>query len=1379
MDPRFIFQMADSVYLDEDGRHGFGEALAVFKAGGDITLRPHLANAVQDTLEAQREVVFDETTLDMAAVSVRGLSDAHSEELQCHPKVTGLALLLCGASSSPRPGVALAASRVYLELLRCFRANATSILNAFYLRGVTSHVSQVLQSYGTTGRQEQEEQQTQAVGTQQSIALTQNLPQSQAASQIPASQRPRQNKPKGGRKQELPDDWQDVHTAVHELIGVFADGMLINSIQDHSVVTSLLEALSAYPTAELTGPFGPRAPQPSRVTELCHDALRAVMSEAVRFEVGQVRERRAPPPAQEGEEGEQGGEEARQEQAEEEDDVEMTTVTTQHIVLPLLLPVLHLTPVYTNNSVRVSDAARMQEAVVELIKTSEVTPECLERLIKLFLLSGERRPRTEPMAQACRAGVELINALPVERRNVVMEFMRGVLCSDRVYRRLLAVELAHAFLSKEDSVRELSVEVTEGLISVLFDRCNDVASAVRTKALSNLSLLMTSIGKPDSPLRPAVKNFFEQAGETLVTLEDGEETNQRQIIVASVLSRAREEKALVRKAAVDLLHQLFDHSVVPVDQTVSTVLDLMDSRIEPSVLVRRQAVLCAWAIANNFAEVALRFKMIAHGLIANFTLEAEEFVQTTIIRAVHALIFKPLEAQSGEHVFMNEEEVWQLLAKMTDGQLRSLGKVCQLMLDPSTNIPSVGAGILRTLMARIDANPEKSREAWAILPIVARGRMMRERVDSAVILRCFDVLMPKLNSMDLDAHSVLQNVLALLAELKLEDGQKEGIVATLEQRLIALSPHPNLIDACVQCYAKMEKPSRVRRMTTMFAELCTVMFYNMLNKEAREAVPRSAAAAGLHCVTLEELPVAVCILGCLILTDAGRTESEAIIDRLQQMASAVCNAALELANAEGEYHNAPFDAKLSMHADASAVVVKHAFLCVARLCRLSKGVCKKGVPLLLRGAVSGTTAIKTVCLNGLADLSVQFPGIVDKYLANICGSLNDVDPRVRLTALTLITQLLAESFVKPRPFLVFELLASIADKVEAIAGFARYALLKVLLLKDPLVLANHFSEALFVFNDYRLHSRFNQHATRVLKLRGDDLRSTRIDLLRFVATQLRSEKDMLRVYDQLHDVLDHCTVDGKDGVKLNVERPEGRAVLKDVLMLLQTPEFNLAARTLTPAKAEKGAEKAPEEEDEDAQAAMRKQMWQGVVRMKVRDVVGPVICSVYQYLRELRSPLQRYVIRYAAYASQDYENDLNEILTDEQLQREVRSIFEEARRNKGNGRRAGPLVRAQTPSPLRRRSRSRNSVSRRSVSRPRASVSCARDEELEPQLKTPGPDDEKMSTPATPRPDPIERPLLQTPPSEVNRRAGRMSAGPQKRKRQESKAQDTRTEMSA
>lgn len=1368
-DPRFIFQLTDGVYLDEDGRHGFGEALAAFKAGGDISLRPHLASAVKDTLEAQREVSFDETTLDMAALCVRGLSDEDAEELQTHPKICGLSLLLCGASSSARPGVSLAASRVYLELLRCFRANASSILNAFYLRAITSTTSQILQAFGSSsGRQESDEMQTQAVGTQQSIALTQNIPQSQAA-QMPASQRPRQNRPKTGRKQELPEDWEEVHGAVRELIGVFADGKLISSIQDHNVVTSLVEALAAFPTAEMTGPFGPHAPQPSRITDLCHNALRCVMSQATEFEVAQIRER--PPPG----EGQEGGEQE-QAQAEEEVEMETTKVTTQHIVLPMLIPVLHLTPVYTNNNVRVSDAARMQEAVVELIKTSDITPECLERLIKLFLLSGERRPRTEPMAQACRAGVELINALPVERRNVVMEFMGGVLCSDRVYRRLLAVELAHAFLSKEESVRDLSVEVTESLIRVLFDRCNDVASAVRTKALSNLSQLMTSIGKPESPLRPAVKNFFEQAGETVVTMEDGEETNQRQIIVASVLSRAREEKALVRKAAVDLLHQLFDHSVVPVDRTVSTVLDLMDSRIEPSVLVRKQAVLCAWAIANNFAEVPLRFKMIAHGLLANFSLESEEFVQSTIIRAVHALIFKPLESQTGESVYLSEEDVWQLLSKMTDGQLRNLGKVCQLMLDPSSGIPSVGTGILQTLMSRIDANPEKSREAWAILPIVARGKLMRDRVDSAVILRCFDVLMPKLNSMDLDAHSVLQNVLALLAELKLEDEQKERIVGTLEQRLIALNPHPNLIDACVQCYAKMEKPSRVRRMTTMFAELCSVMFYNMLNKEAREALPRSAAQAGLHCVTLEELPVAVCILGCLILTDAGRTESEPVIDRLQQMASAVCNAALELAKEEGEFHQAPFDAKLSMHADASAVVVKHAFLCIARLCRLSKAVCKKGVPLLLRGALSGTTAIKTVCLNGLADLSVQFPGIVDKYLANIAGSLNDVDPRVRLTALTLITQLLGESFVKPRPFLVFELLASIADRVEAIAGFARYALLKVLLLKDPLVLANHFSEAVFVFNDYRLHSRFNQHATRVLKLRGDDLRSTRLDLLRFVATELRSEKDMLRVYDQLHDVLDLCTADGKDGVKLNVERPEGRSVLKDVLMLLQTPEFNLAARTLNTAKAEKGAERV-EEEDEDAQAAMRKQMWQGVVKMKARDVVGPVVCSVYQYLREIRSPLQRYVIRYAAYATQDYESELNDILTDEQLQREVRTMFEEARRNKGTGRRAGPLVRPQTPSPLRRRSRSksRNSVSRRSVSRAR---SCPRDEE--PQLKTPG--DEEKSAPATPRADPIEKPLLQTPPSEVNRRAGQKSAGPQKRKRQEtsqSKQEDVRTEMSA
>eukprot|EP01062_Namystynia_karyoxenos_P013187 TRINITY_DN14752_c0_g3_i1.p1 TRINITY_DN14752_c0_g3~~TRINITY_DN14752_c0_g3_i1.p1 ORF type:complete len:1474 (+),score=591.46 TRINITY_DN14752_c0_g3_i1:115-4422(+) len=1337
----FIFQILDDLDDDQSGQLGLRAAVDTFLTGGDLGIKPEISEALERSINAQRGAVcFDDTTLDMMAVSLRSLDAEHAAELQAHPKIGTLCAMLNGLAGQ-RHTTALAGARVYAEILRAFGANSSAVLNSFCLRATMSRISKLLLTYGKEregGEADGEAaltQETQGNGTQQSISLTQTQVPTSQMSQVPASQRPKRRRVGGKRAvaAALPEDWEEVYTAAEEFVGVFADGVLLRSLRDHSLAHALLESVAALPPAELQGTLaaaGVLAPQPTKLTRTCHTALRCVMEHNAEYEV--VHEGAHPDPPDQPRDGEEGaGDQQGAQDGDDRMDVDgaaagggddgaaeranVRTTTAQELVLPLLLPVLHLTPVYLNSQVALKDAVRLQEATVELICQSGITQPTLRLLMRHFVLACERRPRTEPMEHACGAGAAIAALLDPEGREGLLAYLRDVLCSEKIFQRLFALELS--FRLFKDPRFELSAAAGEELLGSLVEAVNDAASCVRAKALSDLAALMIDIGNQGNPVRPICHSFFQNAARTALPPEMAPpqvapETHgtpgaksadnscvsyspggpavvatRRHYITASVIARAREEKALVRKAALDLLLQFFEHSLVDVAPAVSVVLDLMDQRIENSVFVRRQAVFCAWAIANRFTDLRLRHKMIAEGILTNYPLENEEFVQNTMVRALFDVVFLPLEKKQGDRAYLTEEEVWQLLGTLNDTQLRVLGRVCCRLLDPEnpTQLPgrAMGAGILKTLLGRIDRAPAASREAWAILPVVARDKSLRDKVDVSVIMKSFTVLQPELHSTNLDSHSVLQNVLAMLAELRLSEQQQHEVAKVLEERLLSLKPHPNLVDACVRCYAALARPSTVRRLSMMFNELCTTMFYNLLARNGGKPLPQSVADAGLESVGLDELPVAVCTLGALVLTESGRPATESALERLCHMVNSVCNAA-PVASAANE-PLPPFDPNIPR------LVLKHAFLCEARLCALSKPACKKGVPLLLRGLSSNDTAVKTVCLNGLADLSVRHPGTVDKYLPNMAVCMSDMDPRVRLTALTLVTQLLAESFIKPRPFLVYELLAAIADREEAVAAFARYALLKVLLPKDPLVLANSFTEALFVFNNYSHHPRFNKHPTKIYKLCGDDLRDTRIELLRFVASKLNGQKEFLRVFCQLHElILDTCTEEGRDGVRLRLDTAEGRSLLKDTLKLLDTPQLRLSRPASSIPKADSGTKQGGgvvDEEEEEERAAMVEKQWKLAVRTILRDNICPILCSVFQYLREQKSPLQQDIIAYAARVTQDHEKELDEMIMDEVLRRDVSEAIERNRRARGFfGRRAAPPAPGATPQcPLRAR----------------------------------------------------------------------------------------------
>eukprot|EP01063_Lacrimia_lanifica_P009781 TRINITY_DN16660_c0_g1_i1.p1 TRINITY_DN16660_c0_g1~~TRINITY_DN16660_c0_g1_i1.p1 ORF type:complete len:1427 (+),score=607.49 TRINITY_DN16660_c0_g1_i1:81-4283(+) len=1304
-----------------DGDRDFNSVVLAMRSGADIALQQSLMHALASALDALTSVQFDAPTLDQLFTSVTELEPEGLAALQGEPQAMHLVTYLFGVLAGPR-AVAFRAGKVYLALLTAYGSNATLILNSFFVRKILTLVQQFLTTCKSEEGGEQPPAMTQGMtqgmtqASQQSIHLTPDVPASQWAA-VPASQKPAKKRKVTRRKaaSEIPSDWGDAYEAALHVVKLFENARLRRAL-GADLAAHCLEAVAALPQREMAGPLRAAGlvPVKSKLWEVCFEVLTEAMKGSETYEVYDMTANAPPPPPAEGDGGDK---------ADGADDEEATAreVTAQELILPHFLPLLHLAPVYTSGAVKLSDAVALQKAVFDVIAAAGLSADTMGLLYRLFLFSPEKRPRSEPLAAACSIGVRLLLELPQEVTTPCVEYLAELSASSQTHHRLFAVEVGFGMLTNGDVLQHIAPDAAQAVADLLFKRVNDMVAIVRTKALGNLSKIMLMIGAPDCPTRAPISAYltrlrstplnptlappthevgktataaaaeaagtgdpqgrdsvppnsatrtssatpnFHQRGSLASNVSRSPEIvtiscSEMDYLLASVVARTREEKALVRKAGIDLLLQFFEHTVVQAASVTSAVIELMSMKSEPSVLVRRQAVLCAWKIILRFtqpSQLHTRSKMFT-AVVTNYGLETEDFVLKMMLQCVKDLVILPLTEEDGHG--LTADEVWELLATFTDSQVAALGRMCCKLLEEG----EVDSNIVQSLLDRIDHEPA-SRDAWSMLPLFAKK--YNTAISAQTVLKSFQVLKPAFTRGDARQHTVLTHVLSLLPDLALNEAQQAGVVSVLEQLVLSLGCAANLVHAAVNCYARLMKESTVQRLAAIFVNLCSAMLYNLLTGTTAKDLSEDVVRAGLTKVTLKDLPVAICTMGCLVLTDAFKANPLDLAP-VAEMIAAVCNTAIP----DAEHATAlPFKA-------IPTTVLMHAYLCQVRLCLYAKQWCKKGVPILLKGLASSEVCVKTVCLNGLTDLSMKYPGTVDKFLPNLSATLSDADVRVRLTALTLITQLLGESFLKLRPFLFFEVLGLVADVNENVGAFARYSLLKVMLPKDPFLVTNNIKETLFVLNNYPFHPKYNKMTRPITRFCGDLYQHPRLQLMRFLISQVTAEKDILRVYEQLHDVLEMCSAEGSDGATLNVGCAEGVGVFKDTLLLLMAPEMNLASRNLHATKKATAQDTSGDDpEEEEAEEKMRKALWTGVVTGKVREMVCPILVSVSMQLREARSPLLRELLHYAAYILQDEEAKLDELISHPQLAKEIKRTLDESRTVRGAGaqRRVPPLA---------------------------------------------------------------------------------------------------------
>jgi condensin-2 complex subunit D3 len=325
----------------------------------------------------------------------------------------------------------------------------------------------------------------------------------------------------------------------------------------------------------------------------------------------------------------------------------------------------------------------------------------------------------------------------------------------------------------------------------------------------------------------------------------------------------------------------------------------------------------------------------------------------------------------------------------------------------------------------------------------------------------------------------------------------------------------------------------------------------------------------------------------------------------------------------------------------------HAFVALGKMCLNDEALAKKSVPLFITEMEkSKDESVRNNILVIMCDLCVRYTSVVDRYVAKISESMCDKSNIVRRNATVLLTQILAEDFIKWKPLLLFRFLAVLNDCCTVIAKSAEYALLNILPRKHSNLLFHHTIEAIFVLNNCTTHPTYNSFVQNDREIAlftspGGDMANVkkRFLIYKFLLAQLTSEQK-LQVSSKLHTEV--LSMFAEETIPIH------KHVLSDVINLLSWPEFKFS-------KARIGNDDPNlSEEANEVVSDVRGKLLGTVLKKHMTENVVPIIIELKRTLEKRRSPLLKQLMLYLQLILSEYKSEIKDMLVnDKQLAKEI------------------------------------------------------------------------------------------------------------------------------
>jgi condensin-2 complex subunit D3 len=319
--------------------------------------------------------------------------------------------------------------------------------------------------------------------------------------------------------------------------------------------------------------------------------------------------------------------------------------------------------------------------------------------------------------------------------------------------------------------------------------------------------------------------------------------------------------------------------------------------------------------------------------------------------------------------------------------------------------------------------------------------------------------------------------------------------------------------------------------------------------------------------------------------------------------------------------------------DISAQSKAHAFITLGKMCLCDSPIAKQSIPLFVTELEKAKDEIvKNNILIIMCDLCVKYTSLVDRYIDKISESINDESSLVRRTAAVLLTQLLAEDFIKWRPSLLFRFIAILSDENEKVSGAAEYSI-SLLTRKNQNLLFNNFIESIFVLNGVK-HETFNKLNIQ-LKLEGNENQKKRFLIYQCLLQKLTTDQK-LKIHGRFHtDVL----LGFAEG-----EAPINKYLVSDILKILSSRDMRF----------NKTSAAAADEPVENEEENVKGKLMIKILNKHISENVIPVIVELKRTLEKQRSPLTKNLMEYLRLIMNDYKSEMKDVFAaDNQLAKEI------------------------------------------------------------------------------------------------------------------------------
>ncbi|KNC55548.1 uncharacterized protein AMSG_01811 [Thecamonas trahens ATCC 50062] len=805
---------------------------------------------------------------------------------------------------------------------------------------------------------------------------------------------------------------------------------------------------------------------------------------------------------------------------------------------------------------------------------------------------------------------ELARAASPDGLGRTFGFVTTLMRNSKVALRFFAASLAAELLTHRLPAAKSVADAAHELTAALYARVGDKSARVRGRALAGLAAILKAHNDGTEATGAAHALFGLTRGDA----------NAR--VLARALGklerRQRDTGAGVRKAALVVLCELaraVGNAGVPATAMASVYEAVSRGTLDPSPMVRKQAMnSLTEALTSAHAPAALR-KVWATAVLPG-VLDPEAAVSSKALALFDTLVIQPLLAYEGGDGANEAQlsDVWMLLAAVPASYTKYIEAGFRVMAASGGGSldPAIGLGLQRFIRAhasaKVPAGQLACAEAWMLLAEYAQ-HAQAAGFDASLLSGAW------LSAFGPGGEAAHQMLL-----LRVLVGYAGALTDEAELRSLA--------NSLLAVVGTLDAPE--------VASLALSALYALEANPAQTSLRGSGWADSL----MSQVDAAV---ASSVQSGDGETLATPLF-----MLGELATCGVEL----------PARAVTSVQAlvarETTGKLRALAFITLGKLCLADEALARECVPAFGRELSTATeAAVRSNVAVVMGDLCVRYTGVVEAYVPQLAQLIRDPVALVRKHALTLLTRLLQEDYIKWRGPLVFRFMAALADATPAVAQFAEYCLTKVLLLRYPLVVANNFVEALFVLNGCTEHGTFNNFEGRpeeaaafVITGVSGAAAEARWRVYAPLLRSLTDEQKFALTCSLTSDVL-AAFVDGElavPGAQVSAGAGEARAgVLRDTLIILASDEIAISS-----------ANGAGVDSASEALAAAKASVLSKVLHKNVLENVVPVAVALKRAVEEARSPLAAEVMAWIRALVAGYPDEIAEMfVADKRLAAEI------------------------------------------------------------------------------------------------------------------------------